>query len=136
VNTASRLEGLNKFYGSSILASGQIAEVCSAEFLFRRVDRGKPKGVGRPIDVYELLGAIDGDEFRCTPRQVKLVQDWDRVYEIYSSLDWTRTMDALRAFARAYPDDTLARLFIARVVGFLQEPPPDGWDGAIQFDSK
>ncbi len=56
VNIAARLEGLNKYYGSSILVSGQIAAICSDEFLFRHVDRSQPKGVGRPLDIFELLG--------------------------------------------------------------------------------
>ena len=60
VNIAARLEGLNKYYGSSILVSGQIATVCSDKFLFRHVDRSQPKGVGRPLDIFELLGALDG----------------------------------------------------------------------------
>jgi adenylate cyclase len=56
VNIAARLEGLNKYYGSSILTSGQIAKACSDEFLFRHVDRTQPKGVGHPLDIFELLG--------------------------------------------------------------------------------
>ena len=38
VNIGSRLEGLNKYYGSGILASGEIVNVCSDPFLFRRID--------------------------------------------------------------------------------------------------
>jgi adenylate cyclase len=76
VNIAARLEGLNKYYGSGILASGQIATVCSDEFLFRHIDRSQPKGVGHPLDIFELLGTIDGpDGFRVTPAMTKLVQD-------------------------------------------------------------
>ena len=100
VNIAARLEGLNKYYESSILVSGQIERICSSEFLFRRVDRSQPKGVGHSLDIFELLGAIDGaDEFRVTPAMTKIVQDWDHVYEVYASRDWMRALDALEAFA-------------------------------------
>jgi len=60
VNIAARLEALNKYYGTGILASGQIVDVCSTEFLFRRIDRSQPKGAGKPLDVYELLGIMSG----------------------------------------------------------------------------
>jgi adenylate cyclase len=137
VNVAARLEGLNKYYGSSILVSGQIAAVCSDEFLFRHVDRSQPKGVGRPLDIFELLGTIDGSsEFSVTPDMAKLVRDWDHVYEVFASRDWLRALDALEAFADAYPEDVLAGIYLDRVVGFILEPPPEGWDGVIHFDKK
>jgi adenylate cyclase len=137
VNIAARLEGLNKYYGSSILASGQIATVCSDEFLFRHIDRSQPKGVGHPLDIFELLGAIDGpDGFRVTPAMTKLVQDWDGVYEVYASQDWLHALDALETFADQHPEDVLAGIYLDRVVGFLLEPPPEAWDGIIRFSKK
>jgi adenylate cyclase len=137
VNIAARLEGLNKYYGSNILVSGQIAAVCSDEFLFRRVDRSQPKGVGHPLDIFELLGTVEGaGEFRVTPAMAKLVQDWNSVYDVYASRDWLRTLEALEAFADEHPDDVLAGIYLDRVVGFLLEPPPETWDGIIRFSKK
>jgi adenylate cyclase len=137
VNVAARLEGLNKYYGSSILVSGQIAAVCSDEFLFRHVDRSQPKGVGTPLDIFELLGTMNGpDEFHITPAMSKLVRDWDHVYEVYAGRDWLRALDALEAFADEYPEDVLAGIYLDRVVGFMLEPPPEAWDGIIHFSKK
>jgi adenylate cyclase len=137
VNVAARLEGLNKFYGTSILVSGQIATICSDEFLFRRVDRSQPKGVGHALDIFELLGAINGpDEISVTPAMTKFIDDWNQVYEVYASRDWMRTIDALEAFADAHPEDVLAGIYLDRVVAFLLEPPSETWDGAIQFSRK
>jgi len=137
VNVAARLEGLNKYYGSSILVSGQIATACADEFLFRRVDRSQPKGVGRALDIFELLGSVDSSsEFCATPDKTRLVQDWDKVYEVYAGRDWLRTLDVLEAFADEHPEDVLAGIYVDRVVGFLLEPPPDAWDGTIHFAQK
>jgi adenylate cyclase len=137
INIAARLEGLNKFYGSSILASGPIAAICSDDFLFRRVDRSQPKGVGHSLDIFELLGTINGsEEFRVSPAIVQLVEDWDRVYEVYASRNWMQALDAIEAFADKYPDDVLAGIYLDRVVGFLLEPPSDAWDGVIHFTKK
>jgi adenylate cyclase len=137
VNIAARLEGLNKFYGSSILVSGQIAKVCSDEFLFRRVDRTQPKGLGRALDIFELLGSFNaGAECHNASSMAKLVRDWDSVYEVYASRDWMRTLGALEAFADEYPDDALAGIYLDRVIGFILEPPTDAWDGVIHFGRK
>jgi adenylate cyclase len=137
VNIASRLEGLNKYYGTNILVSGQIAGVCPSEFLFRRIDRSLPKGVGEPLDVFELLGMVDGpEEFRVTPTMGKLVLDWNNAYEVYANQDWLPALDPLEAFAAEYPEDLVARIYIDRVIEFLLEPPPMDWDGIIRFDKK
>jgi adenylate cyclase len=137
VNTGARLEGLNKYYGTSILASGQIAAVCSSEFLFRRVDRTQPMGLSQSLDIFELVGAIDAaNDFRVTPSQARRVADWHKVYDVYTSRDWKRTLDALEAFADEYPDDVLAGIYMDRVVGFMLEPPSDSWDGVIHFGRK
>ena len=137
VNVASRLEGLNKYYGTTILASGQIAVACANEFLFRRVDRILPKGAGHPLDVFELLGTVSGiEEPRATPMLEKLVSDWDEIYETYGSQDWLRALDALDGFAHSYPEDLVARIYIDRVIGFIVEPPPQDWDGVIRYNKK
>jgi adenylate cyclase len=137
VNVASRLEGLNKHYGTGILASGEVADVCSGEFLFRRVDRSQPKGTAKPLDVFELLGMHEGpEELRVTPEMVRLVQDWNRVYEVYARKDWLGTLDALQEFAANHPDDVVAGIYLSRVIGFVLEPPPDDWDGIVHFSQK
>ena len=137
MNIASRLEGLNKYYGTNILTSGQIADVCSGDFLFRRIDRSLPKGAGMPLDIFELLGMIDGPEqFSVTPTMAKHVMDWSNVYKVYASQDWLRALDILKAFASEYPDDLVARIYIDRVMQFLSEPPPKDWDGTMRFSEK
>jgi adenylate cyclase len=137
VNIAARLEGFNKYYGTGILVSRQIADICSDEFLFRRIDRSQPKGAGRPLDIFELLGLLDGpEEYRVNPAVAKLVRDWNEVYEVYASQDWLRTLDALEAFAAEHPEDVVAGIYLDRVVEFLLEPPPDNWGGIIRFSKK
>jgi adenylate cyclase len=137
VNIASRLEGLNKHYGTGILASGEVADVCSGEFLFRRVDRSQPKGAEKPLDVFELLGMREGpEELSVTPEMVRLVQDWKRVYDTYARRDWLGTLDALQEFAADHPEDVVGGIYLSRVIGFVLEPPPDDWDGIIHFSQK
>jgi adenylate cyclase len=137
VNVASRIEGLNKYYGTEILASGQIVDICSDEFLFRRVDRIQPKGAGSSFDIFELQGTFEGSEdCRATLEMMQLVRDWNSVYDAYAGRDWMRAFDALEAFAREHPDDVLAGIYLDRVVGFLLEPPSDDWDGIIRFRRK
>ena len=137
VNIASRLEGLNKFYGTGVLASGPIVDKCADEFLFRRVDRTLPKGAIRPLEIYELLGMFDGpEELRITPEDAKLVVDWSEFYQIYETHNWFDALDALEKFMFAYPDDGVAAVYLDRIMGFLIDPPEPDWDGIMRFDKK
>jgi adenylate cyclase len=137
VNVASRLEGLNKYYGTNILVSGEIANACSDEFLFRRIDCSLPKGAGKPLDIFELLGMLEGPEdIRISQTMTRLTAEWDKVLAAYSGRDWPRALEALKAFAADYPEDLVAKIYIDRVGEFLSEPPPTDWDGVMRFDKK
>jgi adenylate cyclase len=137
VNIASRLEGLNKFYGTGILASGEIATICADQFLFRRLDRGLPKGSGEPLEVFELLAVVDGPKELCaTAATRKFARDWNTFCEMYAGHEWRRALETLEVFAREYPNDVVAAIYRDRVEGFLHRPPPRDWDGITRFDTK
>jgi adenylate cyclase len=136
VNIASRLEGLNKFYGTNVLASGEIVRACAGDFLFRHLDRSLPKGAVFPFDIYEVMGTIGGSEFRATPEMRKLVDDWNEAYQVYQSRDWLNALNAMEDFSERYPDDEAARIYIERIIEFILEPPPADWDGIMRFEKK
>jgi adenylate cyclase len=62
VNLASRLEGLNKAYGTTIIASEAVVSRASPHFTFRFLDKAVPHGASEPIALYELLGATIAEE--------------------------------------------------------------------------
>lgn len=59
VNVASRIEGLNKTYGTTLLASGPVHAAASTAFDFRRIDTVAVRGATGAIEIFELLGATD-----------------------------------------------------------------------------
>ncbi|MFI0848029.1 adenylate/guanylate cyclase domain-containing protein [Mesorhizobium sp. IMUNJ 23232] len=56
VNVASRLEGMNKEYGTTILVSGAVRERCTEPFDFRSLGVAKAKGRNEGIEIFELTG--------------------------------------------------------------------------------
>ncbi|MGF7213142.1 adenylate cyclase [Skermanella aerolata] len=56
VNLASRLEMLNKAYGTAILASGEVRWTAGDGFEWRHLDRITVPGRLEPLELYELLG--------------------------------------------------------------------------------
>ena len=65
VNVASRLEGANKYYGTSIIASETTVAATGAAFAWRELDAIRVKGRTTPVKIYELV-AEAGQE---TPQQ-------------------------------------------------------------------
>jgi adenylate cyclase len=56
VNLACRLEMLNKAYGTSILATGEVRHAAGSEFEWRHLDRVTVPGRSEPLELHELLG--------------------------------------------------------------------------------
>lgn len=56
INVASRLEGMNKTYGTTILASAEVKARCSDRILFRPIGLDHAKGRRTAIELFELTG--------------------------------------------------------------------------------
>jgi adenylate cyclase len=137
VNIASRLEGLNKFYGTQILVSRSIMEKTSHRFLFRAIDRALPVGAAHPMEIYELIGGLKADEpFPAGADLIRRVADWTAIYVLYQGGDWAGARTALQAFAAATPDDAVARIYMERLARINEITPPQGWDGVTRFEQK
>jgi adenylate cyclase len=130
VNLASRLEGLNKYYGTRILIGPETREQVGDAFVCRHLDRVAVKGRGKAVDVHELVGEAVGEAER----------EAIRVYEEGLALLWARRFEEAAArFGEALgarPEDTAAGLMKKRAVGFAAEPPPEDWSGAHVMDAK
>jgi adenylate cyclase len=120
VNLSSRLEGLNKAYGTWILASGALRDAAGEAFAFRLLDRVAVKGKTRGVAVYELLGrAAD-----VTPALAASVRAYEAAFAAYLDRRFAEALSALAAC-----DDAPAAVLAARCRAYRDAPPPAGWDG-------
>jgi adenylate cyclase len=125
VNLASRLEGLNKQYGTAILASQSIRDASCERFAFRLVDRVAVKGKTRGILVYELLGPLP------RPREERIFR-YEKALEAY----WGRDFEGAIRELEGSKDDPPSRVLEARCRLLRAEPPPPDWDGVFVSKSK
>lgn len=125
VNLSSRLEGLNKYYGTRILVSGDTRdEVASPQFTFREVDRVRVKGKSLPVRIYEL---VVGDTSYCARFETAL--------ELYRKTDFRQAADIFSELAECH-DDGPSRLYLDRCRVYMETPPPKEWDGVYTAKSK
>ena len=124
VNLASRLEGLNKFYGTSTLVSHATQELVRDCFEFRRVDRVAVKGKTEGVDVFELL-ALKGD----IPVNLrKLMGIYANGLAAYFERDWKFALQHFNTVLKYRPGDGPSQVLAARCRRFMFQSPPETWN--------
>lgn len=129
VNLASRLEGANKEYGATILASESTARACAGKISFRELDRARVVGRNAPVTLYEPLGTPD----EVLEPVTKRMERFEEALDLYRTRAFDKAAEIFRALAE---DDPAARCFLARIEAFKTEPPPGDWDGVHNLESK
>jgi adenylate cyclase len=131
-NQASRLEGLNKMYGTEILASGEVARLAADRFVFRHVDRVVPAGTTEVLDIYEPL---EGSESSVRDMEEFLAR-WNAARRDYGDGRFARAIASFREAAMLRPEDGPCQTMIERCERLARSGFPDGWDGAWHFERK
>jgi adenylate cyclase len=121
VNVASRLEGANKFYGTTIIASEATVALAGDAFAWRELDAVRVKGRSQALKIFELLAR--GSELS-EARQAPL-KDYAEGLAHWRA----RAFDlAAQSFGRSADADRPAALFRARAVEMAATPPGGDWD--------
>lgn len=139
VNLGSRIEGLNKIYGTQVLVTRPVAEAIGPAFVLRPVDRVLPKGAVHPLDVFELKGVRADDEaadLAVDAHVIALCEAWSDFYQQYLARDWLAAQAALGQFEDRFGEDALGRMYASRLKDFATNPPPGDWDGVIRYAEK
>ena len=137
VNLAARLEGLNKFYGTQILASGAVRQKASADYLFRRVDIVQAKGTSIPVTVFELLGERGEDAaFYVGADTMRRAGKYEQAFDFYLHRDFADALTILDELRAEQPDDPVVALLTGKCRRYLSEPPSPDWNGATNLDEK
>jgi adenylate cyclase len=128
-NLASRLEGANKFYGTSILASEATVDLAGPSIAWREIDTVRVLGRSGPVRIFEplgLAGAVGDDRLAHVGRYGEGLQHW-RARDFKRA---SQCFESLEAF------DPPARFFAQRCRQLIAEPPPPDWDHIHALESK
>jgi len=132
VNLASRLEGLNKEYGTHIIISEFTARAVTSDFfLVRELDLIRVKGKSHPVVIYELLNNQAAQD-----NGAELVGLFSKGRAAYIKRDWHAAKAAFEEVLQRWPSDGPSRLFLARCEEYLAEEPAADWDGVYTMKHK
>jgi hypothetical protein len=132
VNLAARLESANKVYGSRCLISEATANICSADFEVREIDRVVLAGQSYQQTVYEVMGRKDV----IAPQQTLVRACYAAGLTAYRERRWDEARAAFAAALEAAPDDGPSIALLARIADLKQNPPPEDWDGSWRMKYK
>jgi len=131
VNLASRLEGLNKEFGTRLIVSETTYQAVQGKMLARELDLIRVTGKTRPVRIYELLGfAEEGGKVR------QLVERFHPALEAYRSGQWETAIGMFGELLRDYPEDGPTRVFVQRCWNLIEQPPGGEWDGVYVMKTK
>lgn len=131
VNLASRLESVNKVYGTRILISEETRRLASRAIETREIDLLTVKGKTEPVSIHEVLGEAE-----------LLPADWamrrgrfETALETYRRQDWPAAEAIFLELAEKFKDEP-SQAFANRIALLRQHSPGPGWDGVWHLSTK
>lgn len=130
VNLASRLEGLNKYLGTTCLMSGETRSLIGERLLTRRVGRFQLKGFEKAVEVHELVGR---------PAEEADTEAWRHSFAealaAFQRGDFNTAEKGFRRTQELHPGDGPSAFYLSRLIE-LPATPPAGWNGDVELKEK
>jgi adenylate cyclase len=131
VNTAARLDGLNKYLETQILVSQEAIGDLDG-FLTRNAGNFLLKGKTQPVMVYELLGrAVEARE-----NQKRACAIFSDALTAFRRRDWDAAENKFHQCMDVLGGDGLSRFYLKLCDEYRKHPPPGSWTGVISVDEK
>jgi len=132
VNLAARLEGVNKQYGTRIIASESTINETGGKILSRRLGWIRVVGISEPVRINEVLEL----SLYAEPSLRKLVELFHDALNIFEMLEWESAESAFNMVLKYFPHDNPSKLYLKYCKHFIQNPPPNDWDGVFNIKEK
>jgi adenylate cyclase len=132
VNLASRIEGLNKAFGTRALASGEAIAATDGRFVTRPLGRIRVVGRKEPVEIHELIATRD-DSGRADSGLLDL---FAAGLERFRAGRFSEAAEGFRAaLERAGGTDGPSAFYLEAALRLAANPPPS-WDGVVTFETK
>jgi adenylate cyclase len=131
-NLASRLEGVNKVYGTTVIVSEETHRLAQDVVEARELDTVIVVGKSEPIRIFELLGPAGTVESGILELKSLYLQG----LEAYRQQDWDTAERRFHDCLRLHPDDSPSRVLLERIATFREVAPTPGWNGEWRLVEK
>lgn len=118
VNLAARLEGVNKKYGTWILASESTWNETKDMFLGRRLDRVRVVGINTPVQLYNVMAV----KKEADANMISLVNAFEKAISLYRDRKYGEALQAFKECQKIKADDEPTRIYIERMESLVADP--------------
>ena len=132
VNTAARLEGVNKIYGTYILICESTYKASKDKISARRIDYIKVVGKKEPVNIYEPTGFTEETDENI----LKTSKEYEKGFCLYQKRDWKKAISCFNMAIKITPDDGPSKTMILRCKEYMINPPKDTWNGSFSMKTK
>ncbi|MBP5792829.1 MAG: hypothetical protein J6W46_04200, partial [Spirochaetaceae bacterium] len=137
VNLASRLEGVNKAYGSWIMCSDDTWNMANSgihkgEITAKRLDRVRVVGRSTPVQLYSIVGFTS----ELTNEDKQEIEIFHTALDKYLQRDFANAGKLFLQANKIGDGDPIALVFADRCKNFIEKGVEKGWDGVINMTSK
>ncbi|MEQ1557465.1 MAG: adenylate/guanylate cyclase domain-containing protein [Methyloglobulus sp.] len=130
VSTASRIQGVNKYLGTRILASSGVVTGLD-DVVYRPVGRFRLIGRAEPIELMEIVGLkADIDMTVYT-----LHQQFALGLNAFEQGQWEVAASHFQILLNQYGDDAPSLFYLAIALKYTKNPPAD-WEGVVTLTGK
>jgi len=129
VNVASRLEGANKYYGTTIIASETTVTLAGDAFIWRELDATRVKGRNAPVKIFELVARMG----EATAEQQEAASAYAEGLSAWRARAFSLAADC---FARVAGFDKPSALFLKRASAYVSNPPGAEWEPVNVLEGK
>lgn len=131
VNTASRMDGLNKYLGTEILVSDEVIDHVKG-FLTREAGTFLFKGKAQPLRVFELLSRAE----EASEKQRQACTFFAEGLSTFRCRLWSQAKEGFQQCSRLLHDDHLSSFYLALCEQYEKRPPNETWAGVIELEEK
>src|SRR5438067_661317 len=137
VNLASRIESLNKEYGTRILISEPTLAAArkglkdEAAYTVRELDSVRVKGKKEPVRLFELRR-----RGQATTEELPLLSGYAEALALYRTQKFGEAGVMFESLLTRFPGDGPCTLFVRRCEEMMQNPPGREWDGVFKMEHK
>lgn len=132
VNLASRLEQVNKHYGTEVLISHNTYRYVRDSFVCRPVDLIAVRGRSTGVKIYELLAERTPDLPEALSCRAEMFRNG---FDLYLRREWERALEVFEALGRSTPGDRPAGILAERCKTYLAAPPGEDWSGIWRIET-
>ncbi len=132
VNTASRVEGFNKYLGTQIAVTDEVIGGLDRFLLLRELGQFKLKGKAKSLVIYELVSRLDeSDQNRIRTRAI-----FAKGLRAFRKKDWNEAREKFSQCSDMLDGDGPSEFYLQLCAQYTENPPQEQWDEVVTLESK